>query len=398
MIERFPSEAKGTKGFMDEMTGLNEEVERFFKVGKLTPLIKITFPAKFPRMWAARVGSLKDFLDKHIKDPEVKGLMSVFSGYYGLPPEKLSGFYYMNASGGYFRHGGAYPRGYSTAISEAIAEFIEARKGTIKYSTKVEKVLVEDGKAVGVKTANGEVIRSKAVVANCSGARLFNDMIPSDKVPADYLKKIRSYQPSMSSFLVWLGLNKDITDKIKDSHIFLQTEPDINKAFENCLAFRPDKMNIGVMVCNNVYKEYSPPGTTVVSLIALSGYEPWKPYEKDYFSGRKDAYHAKKRSAADTLIKRVEEKLIPGLSDMIAVKESATPLTNIRYTLNTAGAIYGWAQTQDNAYMKRISNRTPIKGLYLSGAWGEPGGGVAAVLISGRKTFGMVMDDWGKKG
>jgi prolycopene isomerase len=81
---------------------------------------------------------------------------------------------------------------------------------------------------------------------------------------------------------------------------------------------------------------------------------------------------------------------------MIAVKEAGTPLTNIRYTSNTDGAIYGFEQSLDNSFMSRISNRTPVKGLYLASAWGEPGGGYTGVLMSGRKAFGMLMEDWGK--
>lgn len=79
---------------------------------------------------------------------------------------------------------------------------------------------------------------------------------------------------------------------------------------------------------------------------------------------------------------------------MIEVQEAATPLTNVRYTLNTAGAIYGYEQSVANTFMNRISNRTPVKGLYLAGAWGEPGGGYSAVLSSGKKTFGMIVQDW----
>jgi prolycopene isomerase len=48
----------------------------------------------------------------------------------------------------------------------------------------------------------------------------------------------------------------------------------------------------------------------------------------------------------------------------------------------------------DNAYMNRINNRTPVKGLYLASAWGNPGGGYGAVLRSGEITFGMMMEDW----
>ena len=68
--------------------------------------------------------------------------------------------------------------------------------------------------------------------------------------------------------------------------------------------------------------------------------------------------------------------MIPRLSSMIEVKEVATPLTNWRFTHNPGGAIYGFEQSVGNAFMRRISNRTPIRGLYLASAWGYPGGAV----------------------
>jgi len=49
----------------------------------------------------------------------------------------------------------------------------------------------------------------------------------------------------------------------------------------------------------------------------------------------------------------------------------------------------------ENAYMTRISNETPIKGLYLAGAWGNPGGGYPGVLRSGQLTFDKLMESWG---
>jgi phytoene dehydrogenase-like protein len=80
---------------------------------------------------------------------------------------------------------------------------------------------------------------------------------------------------------------------------------------------------------------------------------------------------------------------------MIEVREAATPLTNQRYTGNTQGAIYGFEQSMDNAFMNRIDNRTPVKGLYLASAWGNPGGGFTGVLMAGQNTFRKMMEDWG---
>ena len=69
----------------------------------------------------------------------------------------------------------------------------------------------------------------------------------------------------------------------------------------------------------------------------------------------------------------------------------ATPLTNLRYTSNYRGAIYGWDQTLDNSMPRRLAQTTPVKNLYLASAWTQPGGGYSGVIYSGIQCFGEVM-------
>jgi all-trans-retinol 13,14-reductase len=98
------------------------------------------------------------------------------------------------------------------------------------------------------------------------------------------------------------------------------------------------------------------------------------------------------------LIQIVETKLMPGLTKAIEVMEAATPLTNLRYTSNYRGAIYGWDQTLENSMPRRLGQKTPVRGLYLAGAWTQPGGGYGAVIPSGLQCFGEIMNDWSKTG
>jgi prolycopene isomerase len=132
-----------------------------------------------------------------------------------------------------------------------------------------------------------------------------------------------------------------------------------------------------------------------LQLLVLSGYEPWRKFESDYKDGNKTQYNLEKQRWARILIERAEREVIQGLSTMIEVQESATPLTNWRYTGNTAGAIYGFEQSMDNAFMNRIENKTPVKGLYLASAWGNPGGGYAGAFRAGQSAFQALMEDWG---
>ncbi len=394
LSNKFPKEKKSIQSFIADAVGVSEEMDKLFEEGELTMLRKALFPLRFPRLWAARKKTLADYLNEYTANPALRSLMSTFCGYYGLPPSKLSGFYYMVATGGFLRHGGSYPAGGSQAISNAISELIESKGGEVRFGTRVTQVLTKDGRAMGVKTSGGESLTTKAVTANCSIVNLFSNLLPDGAVSSEYRQRLSALKPSVSSFQIWLGLNKDITDTIKSSHVHLTTEQDPEKAHQYSLESRADKSNLGVCIYNNIAKELSPPGTTTLNITSISGYEPWKSFEQDYFAGKKTEYNTKKKEITDTLIRRVEEQLIPGLRSMITVQESATPLTNVRYTLNAAGAIYGLEQSIDNSFMTRISNRTPIKGLYLSSAWGDPGGGYAGVLIAGKRAFGLLMEDW----
>ncbi|WP_043636940.1 hypothetical protein [Desulfovibrio sp. TomC] len=68
---------------------------------------------------------------------------------------------------------------------------------------------------------------------------------------------------------------------------------------------------------------------------------------KDYLAGRKDRYNKNKQQPTDMLIDLVEKQAISGLSMMIIMSDSATPLTNFRFTLNTAGSLYGYNQSTE---------------------------------------------------
>jgi prolycopene isomerase len=163
--------------------------------------------------------------------------------------------------------------------------------------------------------------------------------------------------------------------------------PDMDAGYAACMDCDFERSGFSLMVYDNLVPGFSPPGCSSVGLMSICGYEPWKGFEADYLAGRKEAYRERKNQLADTLIRMAEQRAIPGLSKMIAMRECATPLTNLRYTLNTAGAIYGYNQTVDNSFMTRLPNRTGVPGLYLASAWGNPGGGFGGALSGGKKAF-----------
>jgi phytoene dehydrogenase-like protein len=389
--KHFPGEEKGIRSFVGEMVGLSEEVESLdAKKGKF---IKALFPVQYRKMWNIRNKTLADFMNDHVKAPEVQNVLSSLWGYYGLPPSKLSAFYYANATGGYLRHGSFYVKERSQSLSDALAEAIEEQAGRILYNTEAEKILVKEGAVTGVALSDGKTLPARAVVSNGSALTTFRHMLPKEAVPLDYVKKLEGFRPSISSFIVWLGLNRELRGKIKGCGIHVSSGRGPEADYASCMNGEVDRGSFSVSIYDNVYEGYSRPGTSSLMLLFLCGYEPWRRFEKGYRDGDKAAYQREKTRWTDILIRRAEEGLIPGLSSMIEVKDAATPLTNWRFTRNPEGAIYGFEQSMDNAFMKRIHNRTPVKGLYLASAWGNPGGGFTGVLRAGERAFEQIMED-----
>ena len=399
LTQKFPGETEGIQGFFDEILGVIDEAIKPFDRDSWWDLIR--FPMTHKKMWAIRKQTLAQVLDQYTRDPKLRSILSTFWPYYGLPPSKLSGFYYAVATAAYIRFGGHYIKRRSQDLSDALMQAIENSGGQVLLDTEVIDITLKGGAVSGVVLDNGKKLNAKAVISNASVPTTM-ELLSRDTAPEDlprkanpYSEKLKTYRPSLSTFLVWLGLNQEIGERVKGYEIFLSQHDDPEQSYQACLACDPHKSGLGVTIYDNAFDGYSTPGTSTVQLLILSGYGPWKQYEDDYFAGRKKAYLEHKEQIAHALIDQAEKRVIPGLSSMIEVVEAATPLTNVYYTRNPEGAIYGYEQAMNNAYMNRLENTTPYKGLYLASAWSNPGGGFQPCLDSGAQAFKALVKDWG---
>ncbi len=317
-------------------------------------------------------------------------------GYYGLPPSRLSCYYYALPTIGYLSQGGYYARGTSQKISSAIARYIGDKGGKVLLRTPVTEILVKDHAAVGVRTADGRQYTARVVVSNASAHATFRSMMNEADFLKDYLARLDSYSVSLSAFQVFLGLKTDLIHKlgIPDSEVFYHGGYDPESEYQVAVNADVERGWYGLMLYDNLYPGYSPKGKNTINIIVLQGYDHWKQYEPDYRKGNKSAYRAEKQRMARILISKVENTLLPGLSKSIEVTEAGSPLTHARYTGNYRGAIYGWDQTLNNSGPSRLSHKTPIKNLYLAGAWTTPGHGYGGVIYSGLQCFAEIMKTW----
>lgn len=94
-------------------------------------------------------------------------------------------------------------------------------------------------------------------------------------------------------------------------------------------------------------------------------------------------YLALREQLGEGMIRRAE-MVLPGLSERIELRKVATPITMERYTFNTGGAAFGWANVPEQCGASRPGPRTPFRGLYMAGHWTFPGGSLAGAITSGR--------------
>lgn len=390
----FPQERTGIAGLFDDMSGLATDIGRLSAARGQVDMSR--FPVEYPHLVRFADKTWGQMVDARLSDPRLKAIVSSQCGYYGLPPSKLASFYYAMPFMSYLAQGGFYPRGRSQDLSNAFARYIEQHGGTVLLGTPVERILRDGGAACGVRTADGREFRGRAVISNANPFDTFGRLLGDDAVLAECRSAWQQYEVSLSSFQVFLGLKEDLVGKlgIADSELFVATGYDPEEDYARSAAGDVEHGGFGVSLYDNIYRGYSPTGKNTVNIMTLQGYAPWEPYEADYLAGRKEAYRQAKERIAAVLVRKAEERLLPGLAAAIEVMEIGTPLTNLRYTGHYRGAVYGWDQTLNNSGARRVGHATPVPNLYLAGAWSRPGHGYAAVMMSGLECFAEVAGRW----
>ncbi|MCZ8513160.1 NAD(P)/FAD-dependent oxidoreductase [Paenibacillus filicis] len=372
--ERYPEEQKGIEALFEQFVRIRKEI--LFMMNKTNNGETIDLFTDGPTVLAYNNLSLGQVLDQYIASPELKSVFSQQWAYYGLPPSQISSVYYAYAWTEYLLFGGFYPKGRSQQISNALTEIIKENGGEVLTRQHVTQIVVEDGKAKGVRTKKGE-FASDIVISNADPVQTFGQLVGYEKLPRRYVKKLESLKPSLACVQAYLLLDIDFPTVYgeKDHEIFVNEYYDLEQGYRDTLDERYETMPFGITIYEVMNPEYQASGKTTMSLFVLSRYEDWN--ELDEIN-----YTQKKEAVTRILLNRLE-RLYPGVSSHIEHVELSTPRTNHFYTGNVQGAIYGAQQSVDQCLHRRLPQTTPIEGLFLVGAWTQPGGGYSGVIWSG---------------
>jgi len=360
----FPQESKGITSLFDTMKSMYDDVKR---LPQLSPLL-----AKY------RDKSFQDLVDEHIKDAKVKAI-AYANWHLWYPMWRSSAVDYAallvtEQLRGYF-----YPVGGIQAVPDTLVRVLKSHGGEIEYKTFVDKIILENGKAAGIETRKGKRIRAGQVVSNIAARATFLNLVGEKNLPRGFVASLNRLQISLSAFYVYLGIDMDPRSTGFDAPETIVYESyDNTKEWELLLKGETAIPCFGIAIPTFVDTSLAPPGKHVVIVMTMAPYQL-----------RNKSWREEKERFAEKLIAKAE-KLIPGLSQHIAVQDAATPSTYERYTLNSLGAAMGWAFTPE-MFLKRLEQKTPIPNLYLAGHWTVPGGGVPAVALSGLRAARMIL-------
>ncbi|GAP97529.1 phytoene desaturase family protein [Leptolyngbya sp. NIES-2104] len=253
-----------------------------------------------------------------------------------------------------------YPAGGSGAIVDALVRGIEKHSGKVRLRAPVEKVLVENQKAIGVRLQNGEELRSRYVVSNAS---IWDTLKLVDSFPKRF-QQARQATPTCESFMhLHLGIDAQGLDSIACHHIVV------------------NDWNLGIGAPQNVVlisipsildPSLAPDGKHAIH-VYTPGNEPYEVWEQC------ENYEELKQQRAEVMWKALE-RVIPDIRSRTELSLVGTPITHERFLRRYRGTYGAAIRATDGLFPSAM---TPISGLLCCGDSTFPGIGLPAVAASG---------------
>ena len=277
-----------------------------------------------------------------------------------------------------------YVIGGARALVNSIEKRYKALGGEIYFGARVEKILVENHKVVGIKLADGTEYHADWVISAADGRTTIFDMLDGKYIDDEI--KNRYEHPTLFAPLVYvaLGVNRRFDDvpPTIDGFKYPLRKPYTVAGKERTT------LNLHLY---NFDPTLAPPGKNVVVVAFGTNYDYWKKLREN-----PDAYNAEKEKIADEVIAGLEERF-PGITTQIEMRDVATPITWERYTGNWRGAYEGW-MLDSKSLMSDMKKTLPgLDNFFMAGQWVNPGGGMPTAVMSGNHTIQMICKKDGKK-
>jgi phytoene dehydrogenase-like protein len=323
--------------------------------------------------------NIRDELVERFESGPLKGALgldAVLGTHYGpRSPNTILTYLYRLAG----RHGAiSQPAGGMSAVSDALAQSARDNGAVIRTGMAVKRILIENGRAIGVETESGETFDSPLIVSNADPVSTFMCLVGVKNIETGFTRRVSHIRMKGNAAKLHLALDGlpaiDGVDKREfgDRFVIAPDEIYVEKAFNHA--------KYGETSAKPVFEisfpsfrdtELAPTGKHVMSAIVQ-----YVPHElREGWSD--DARAAFEKVAIDTLA-----EYMPDLPGRITASELLTPRDiEAQFHINGGHWHHGEMALDQFLFTRPVGGvqqyRMPIDGLYLCGAGVHPGGGIS---------------------
>lgn len=275
--------------------------------------------------------------------------------------------------------GYCYITGGCQKLPEALAQYIEAHGGSIVLNTVVERVLIENGRAAGVRLADGTEHRAGVVVGSGGGKDFFENAVGLEHLNQEYRKVLKNFRPMEAVFMLHLGVDYDPLQYMSSALCYYYGTYDLHTATQRLRKgdYHGGEDGFLIYVPSAHAPNLAPKGKHCVTIYTVAP----DTLAKGNWEGLKQQY-------ADKLLELAEKRL-PDLRKHITTIKIMTAVEYRAYThmqkCSFGGVVPVWGQ-------QNPPHVTPVSGLYFVGQQSENAGGVGLVTLGARDAYNKMKE------
>lgn len=281
----------------------------------------------------------------------------------------MLGFHHSKLAG--YIIGGALP------LARAIEQRLLDLGGEIHYEARVAKILVEEGRAVGVRLIDGREFRGDWVVSAADGRTTIFDMLEGKYLDRSITERYRN--PKLFAPLVYVGLG------VKHSRTDLPwSMGGVTYPLDVPITIAGTKEQLMTVRSYGFDPTLAPEGKDVLVVQFTTDYDYWDELHRD-----PSRYKDEKTRIAREVVEGLEQRF-PGIARDIEMTDVATPVTWVRYTGNWRGSYEGWMFDASSLTSTMKKSLPGLDHFYMAGQWVNPGGGIPTAVTSGNHTLQLI--------
>lgn len=332
------------------------------------------------RAWS----SVYDTVARYVEEPHLRQALSFHTLLVGGSPFASSSIYTLIHA--LEREWGVwFPRGGTGALVRGLARLFTDLGGELRLSTPAAEILIEEGRARGVRTASGEVIPAELVASNADVVHTYEQLLGATARGRQAARRLKSMRHSMSLFVVYFGLRRRHDHLRHHTILFGPKYRELVSAICGAQPLRED-FSLYLHAPSVTDASLAPPGcSTYYALSPVPNLR--QPIDWDV----EGPLYAQK------ILGALEARVLPGLKDDLATMRIFTP-KDFASELNAhLGSAFSLEPILTQSAYFRVHNRDDvIPNLYFVGAGSHPGAGVPGVIGSAKATAGVIAADFAK--